>query len=243
MPPTGELKLVRLGIGNACSALNTECKLLLLTGALQLFPDSGVLGLNEHTSVQHQSTGSERSAEFTTFMRAYQDMVFSTASRLLGNDRQAEDIAQEVFLRAYEHFAQLRTSHAAGGWLKTVTTNLTLNHLSRYRTRWRLFSELRSATADEDSSPPEFAAPQPDELLANLGAEQRRVLIDAALRKLPAHQRLALVLYHFEEHSYEEIAVKLRASLAKVKTDIRRGRAALLPLLQSDGIASHSLEN
>jgi RNA polymerase sigma-70 factor (ECF subfamily) len=176
-------------------------------------------------------------------MRAYQDMVFSTASRLSGNDRQAEDIAQEVFLRAYEHFAQLRTSPAAGGWLKTVTTNLTLNHLSRYRKRWRLFSELRSATADEDSSAPEIGAPQPDELLANLGAEQRRVLIDAALRKLPAHQRLALVLYHFEEHSYEQIAVRLRASLAKVKTDIRRGRAALLPLLQSDGIAPHSLEN
>jgi RNA polymerase sigma-70 factor (ECF subfamily) len=60
---------------------------------------------------------------------------------------------------------------------------------------------------------------------------------------LPAHQRLALVLYHFEEHSYEEIAKELRASLAKIKTDIRRGRASLLPLLQSDGIASSSLEN
>ncbi len=57
-------------------------------------------------------------------MRAYQDMVFSTASRLAGNDAQAEDIAQEVFLRAYEHFADLRTSETAGGWLKTVTTNL-----------------------------------------------------------------------------------------------------------------------
>jgi RNA polymerase sigma-70 factor (ECF subfamily) len=176
-------------------------------------------------------------------MRAYQDMVFSTASRLSGNDRQAEDIAQEVFLRAYEHFAQLRTSPSAGGWLKTVTTNLTLNHLSRYRKRWRLFSELRSAAADEDSSAPEFGASQPDELLVNLGAEERRVLIDEALRKLPAHQRLALVLYHFEELSYEDIAGKLGASLAKIKTDIRRGRAALIPLLQSGGIAAGSLDN
>jgi RNA polymerase sigma-70 factor (ECF subfamily) len=201
------------------------------------------LGLNEHTPVQHPSTGSERSSEFTRFMRAYQDMVFSTASRLSGNDRQAEDIAQEVFLRAYEHFAQLRTSPSAGGWLKTVTTNLTLNHLSRYRNRWRLFSELRPAAVEEDSPPPEFGASQPDELLANLDAEERRALIDAALRKLPAHQRLALVLYHFEEHSYEEIARKLGASLAKIKTDIRRGRAALIPLLQSGGIASAGLDN
>jgi RNA polymerase sigma-70 factor, ECF subfamily len=169
-------------------------------------------------------------------MRAYQDMVFSTASRLAGNDAQAEDIAQEVFMRAYEHFGQLQGSPTAGGWLKTVTTNLTLNYLSRYRKRWRLFSELRPAAAEQDSPDPELAFAQPDTLVADLGEAQRRVLVDAALRKLPEHQRLVLVLYHFEELSYAEISMKLHFSLAKVKTDIRRARAALLPLLQSGGI-------
>ena len=67
-------------------------------------------------------------------MRAYQDMVFSTAARLTGNDAHAEDIAQEVFVRAYENFDHLRSSPTAGRWLKTVATNLALNHLSRYRT-------------------------------------------------------------------------------------------------------------
>jgi len=176
-------------------------------------------------------------------MRAYQDMVFSTAARLAGNDGQAEDIAQEVFLRAYEHFGDLRTSPTAGGWLKTVATNLTLNYLSRYRKRWRMFSELRPADADEESPAPEFGAPQPDTLVADLGAEQRRALIDDALRQLPEHQRLALVLYHFEELSYEEIAAKLHVSLAKIKTDIWRARAALMPLLESCGITAGNLEN
>jgi len=175
-------------------------------------------------------------------MRAYQDMVFSTAARLAGNDAQAEDIAQEVFLRAYEHFPQLRTSPTAGGWLKTVTTNLTLNYLSRYRKRRRLFSELRPAHADEDSPEPDPGA-LPDVLLADLDAEQRRVLVDAALRKLPEHQRLPLVLYHFEELSYEEIGIKLRVSLAKVKTDIRRARASLLPILESCAIGADNLED
>jgi RNA polymerase sigma-70 factor (ECF subfamily) len=169
-------------------------------------------------------------------MRAYQDMVFSTASRLTGDDRQAEDIAQEVFLRAYEHFADLSLSPTAGGWLKTVTTNLTLNHLSRYRRRWRLFSELKSADADEDSSEPRIMPPQPDTLLAEVSAVEQRRLIETALRKLPEHQRLPLVLYHFEDLSYEEIAIKLHASLSKIKTDIRRARAALLPLLQGAGL-------
>jgi RNA polymerase sigma-70 factor (ECF subfamily) len=210
---------------------------------MQLFHACCVLSLNEHTTVQHPTTEPDRSTEFTTFMRAYQDMVFSTATRLTGNDAQAEDIAQEVFVRAYENFGHLRTSPAAGGWLKTVTTNLTLNYLSRYRKRRRSFSELMPATADEESSTPDWAAPLPDTLLADLGAEQRRRLIDDALRKLPEHQRLALVLYHFEDLSYEEISIKLRASLAKVKTDIRRARAALLPLLRVSGVAADSLES
>jgi RNA polymerase sigma-70 factor, ECF subfamily len=208
---------------------------------LQLFPRGRVLGLNGHTPVQTPPTEPNRSAEFTMFMRAYQDMVFSTAARLAGNDVQAEDIAQEVFIKAYENFSHLRCSPTAGGWLKTVATNLSLNHLTRYRKRWRLFSEMRSDTAD-DSSGPEIDLPVPDTLLADLGAEQRRVLIDDALRCLPEHQRVPLVLYHFEDLSYQEIAARLHASLAKVKTDIRRARMALLPMLQAGGMAGGSLE-
>jgi RNA polymerase sigma-70 factor, ECF subfamily len=175
-------------------------------------------------------------------MRAYQDMVFSTASRLAGNDAQAEDIAQEVFLRAYEHFADLRASETAGGWLKTVTTNLSINYLNRYRKRWRLFSEMRGAAGeDADTDAPEIEWEVPDTLLADLSAEQRCAIVDRALRQLPDHQRLPLVLYHFEELSYQEIAHELHASLTKIKTDIRRGRAALLLLLQNSGDARETL--
>ncbi len=175
-------------------------------------------------------------------MRAYQDMVFSTAARLAGNETQAEDIAQEVFIRAYEHFSDLRGSVTAGGWLKTVTTNLTLNYLSRYRKRWRLFSEMRSNTQDSEDDGAELDWEVPDTILADLSAEQRRDIVDAALRQLPDHQRLPLVLYHFEEMSYQEIADKLGVSLTKIKTDIRRARAALLPLLQNAGGARDTLD-
>ena len=175
-------------------------------------------------------------------MRAYQDMVFSTAARLAGNDTQAEDISQEVFIRAYEHFSDLRGSVTAGGWLKTVTTNLTLNYLSRYRKRWRLFSEMRSSTQDGEDDGVELDWEVPDTILADLSAEQRSVIVDAALKQLPEHQRLPLVLYHFEDMSYQEIADKLSVSLTKIKTDIRRARAALLPLLQNVGGARDTLD-
>jgi RNA polymerase sigma-70 factor (ECF subfamily) len=167
---------------------------------------------------------------FAGFMRAYQDMVFSTAVRMTGNDAQAEDIAQEVFLKAFERFDELQNSPTAGGWLKTVTTNLTLNYLSRYRRRWKFFSEMRR-TDDEDGAEPELDFPVPDNLLDGVAASERTKLIESALRELPEHQRVPLVLYHFEDMPYDQIAVRLKVSLAKVKTDIFRARAALAKTL------------
>jgi RNA polymerase sigma-70 factor (ECF subfamily) len=169
-------------------------------------------------------------------MRAYQDMVFTTAARLIGDDRQAEDIAQEVFLKAYENFDQLRTSSSAGGWLKTVSRNLSLNHIFRYRRRWRMFSDMRREDSEEDEPEVEFAVP--DDVIAGVDAGVRHGLVEDALQHLPERQRLPLVLYHFEELSYEEIAERLGVSLAKVKTDIFRARAALAKLLAQRGVTA-----
>ena len=163
-------------------------------------------------------------ARFEAFVREYQDMVFATAVRLLGREADAEDVAQTVFLRAFERFAEVGASPAAAGWLKTVATNLCLNHLSRYRARWQLFSEADAAGADHPfASRLATLASAPDEL-ERIEREER---LERALRRLPDHQRVPLVLFHFEDMSYQAIAVLLKVSLAKVKTDIHRGREAL----------------
>ena len=195
--------------------------------------------MNDEPPVHTPPTGLIPPADFTTFMRAYQDMVFSTAVRLTRNDAQAEDISQEVFIKAHEHFEQLRTSPTAGGWLKTVATNLSLNHLSRYRNRWRFFSEFRRDDAGADEPEIEFAAP--DTFFSNVDADERRTLVERALDQLPEHQRVPLVLYHFEDLPYEDIAKKLGVTLAKVKTDILRARAALAKILQRSGTAHEKL--
>lgn len=157
-------------------------------------------------------------------MRNYQNMVYTTAARLLGDDAEALDVSQEVFLKAYERYAELSQSHRAGGWLKTVTRNLCLNHLSRYRSRWRFFSEMVSEETERDYVETLPTGDQPTDYLDDEG-ERRR--LEQSLHQLPASQRIPLVLYHFEEMSYEEIARQLGVSLGKVKTDIHRGREAL----------------
>ena len=177
--------------------------------------------------------------QFEVFMRAYQDMVYTTAVRLLGNEAEAEDISQEVFLKAYERYDDLSKSPTVGGWLKTVTRNLCLNHLTRYRARWRFFSEFSLEQKDDDREI-EFAAP--DTFEQDLESKDNRRLLEVALQKLPATQRVPLVLYHFEDLGYEEIAAKLRISLGKVKTDIFRGREALRKKLRMEFGANSALE-
>ncbi len=164
--------------------------------------------------------------QFESFMRDYQDMVYTTALRLLGNESEAQDIAQEVFIRAYAHFEDLSQSKTAGGWLKTVARNLSLNHLTRYRSRWRFFSEFAHEGSEDDRSfESELVAPDTHSQI--VGDADRREVLEEALQKLPEAQRVPLVLYHFENMSYEEIAGQLKVSLGKVKTDIHRAREVL----------------
>ena len=156
-------------------------------------------------------------------------MVFATAVRLLGNVADAEDAAQTVFLRAYERFDELGASPAAPGWLKTTTRNVCLNHLSRYRSRWRLFSEMDGSNeaapfADDIDS-------GADTVLDAMTRADASAALEAAIRALPDHQRVPLVLFHFENASYQDIATALGVSLGKVKTDIHRGREALRVVL------------
>jgi RNA polymerase sigma-70 factor (ECF subfamily) len=164
---------------------------------------------------------------FEAFVRRYQDLVYATAVRLLGNEAEAEDVAQTVFLKAFQKFDSVGTSPAAPGWLRTVTTNTCLNHLSRYRARWRFFSELDSRDdegRDVPYEPVALLAPTPT-LDLERAAEQAN--LEGALRRLPDHQRVPLVLFHFEDASYQAIADRLGVSVGKVKTDIHRGREAL----------------
>ncbi len=154
--------------------------------------------------------------EFEMLIRNYQNMVFSVSARIVGNLTDAEDITQEVFIKAYPRFKELRESGTVGGWLKTVATNLSINHLNRYRVRWRFFSEQA----------------EPMEIGTEVEREcDRNEALELALRKLPDAQRVPLVLFHFQDMSYEEIAAKLQVSLAKVKSDIHRGRKTLKKLV------------
>lgn len=167
-------------------------------------------------------SGPPGAAAFDAFVREYQDMVFATAVRLLASEADAEDVAQTAFLRAYERFDEIHADPRVAGWLKTVTTHLCLNHLERYRTRWRFFSEMGEAGAPGFDVASDDAGPD-----AALDEAERQARLESALRELPPHQRVPLVLFHFEQQGYDDIARLLGVSVGKVRTDLHRGRLAL----------------
>jgi RNA polymerase sigma-70 factor (ECF subfamily) len=195
--------------------------------------------MTEDFTVQPSTQRTTAAAEFATFMSNHQNMVYTTAVRLVGSDAQAQDISQEVFLKAYERFDQLRGHPAAGGWLRTVATNLSINFIQRYKRRWRFFSESARKDAAGAMRETEFAAPEASNP-GSAGAD-RSEWIERALAGLPDHQRVPLVLFHFENLSYDQIAARLGASLSKIKSDIHRGREALAEILMEGEDAHASL--
>ncbi len=165
-------------------------------------------------------------------MRSYQNMVYTTAYRLLASHAEAQDISQEVFLKAYDRFDEIGGSPRVGGWLKTVTRNMCLNHLTRHRRRWRHFSDFKREGQDDDS---DFEATLADESASSGGfddSQDQRSMLEGAMADLPDDQRAAIALYHFEDMPYQEIAARLKVSLSKIKTDIMRGRQALKSKLE-----------
>ncbi len=167
---------------------------------------------------------------FEAFVRRHQDLVFGLAVRLLCDSSEAEDVSQTVFLKAYERFDTLVANPAAKAWLRTVTTNHCLNHLTRFRARWHLFSERRGDRVDHEPPYAERLV-SPASQADDLERAEEHARLERGLRRLPDHQRVPLVLFHFERRSYRDIAALRGVSVAKVKTDMHRGRKALRLLL------------
>src|SRR5690606_41275850 len=101
--------------------------------------------------------------------------------------------------------------------------NLSLNHATRYRRRWRFFSEMGSAS-DEDDSDFEATLPGSESPMGDVSEAQRSKLIEEALQSLPEKQRLPLVLIHCEVISYVEISDHLVVHRPKIIVDNLRSR-------------------
>ncbi|MGH2605307.1 MAG: RNA polymerase sigma factor [Anaerolineales bacterium] len=158
---------------------------------------------------------------FGEIVRRYQTSVFNVCYRLLGERREAEDQAQEAFLRAYQRLHSYDAERPFGPWVRTIAGRLCLNHLERRRANpLPLDEEIDRLPAGEGE--PEGAH----------RAAERQGAIRRALLTLPPKQRTALELRHFGGLSYAEIAEAMWLPLTDVKSHLFRGRRSLAEMLR-----------
>jgi len=151
-------------------------------------------------------------------VRRYQSNVYNVCYRLTGERREAEDMAQETFLRAFLHFAQYDPARPFGAWIRRVATNLCINHYQMLKTA--------SLPLDEELERPAAGRQITPESL-HLQAETSEK-VRAAIQSLPPIYRVVIELRHFQDLSYTEIAELLNLPLSDVKSYLFRARRSLV---------------
>ncbi len=165
-------------------------------------------------------------ATFQELIERHQHAVVGTIAKMLGNPNDAEDIAQQVFLRLWKSRARYQPTAKFTTFLYTITRNLVFSETRRK-------SRRKESSLDQNKEDYEFELPtnpnqQPDK--QQLNAELRHA-IDQAIEALPEKQRLAIILRRYQNLPYEEIATVLDLTVPAVKSQLFRARGTLRELL------------
>ena len=154
-------------------------------------------------------------------LRRYKNPIYHFTLRLCGNSSEAEDFAQEVFLRLHQSKDSYRPTGKFSTWLFSIAHNLVISRLRRLKW-WVLWPRKN----DETEELVEFESPDPSPKDIVTGNELSK-LVQTSIQSLPFLQKEALILREYENLNYEEIGRILKKSLGSVKTLIHRARENL----------------
>ena len=157
------------------------------------------------------------SQAFTGLVEAYQRPVYNLCYRMLGNAEDAEDAAQETFLRAYKSMRRYDNSRPFSTWLLSIAAHYCIDQLRRRRFQ---------VVSVEDLPVPDIPDPAPG-LENNLGRREEQRRVRALLETLEPVDRAAVVMYYWYDCSYDEIAGALSLTLSAVKSRLHRARRAM----------------
>jgi RNA polymerase sigma-70 factor (ECF subfamily) len=156
------------------------------------------------------------SQAFSQLVGAYQRPIFNLCYRMLGDATEAEDAAQEVFIRAYLKFDTYDESRKFSSWLFSIGSHYCIDRLRKRRIQWISWDDLppwRWLPHDD--------TPQPEEAFVNIETTQE---IHDLLNTLPPDYRAAVILKYWHELPYEEIAEALDTTVSAIKSRLFRAR-------------------
>lgn len=174
---------------------------------------------------------------FAELVYTYQDSVYNLCFRLLGERTEAEDAAQEAFLRAYLNLSRYDPARSFKTWLLTIASNYCIDRLRRRRIQWLSIEEpLPSLTLSTDE-------PEPEDMAI---LRERGKAVQALLNQLNPEYRAAVVLRYWYDYSYVEIAEILDTTESAIKSRLFRARQLLADKLNpqtASGAMTPLLEN
>ena len=180
---------------------------------------------------------------FGRLVMAYQTPVYNLCYRMLGNAAEAEDAAQETFLRAYTHLRSYDPQRPFRSWLLSIASHYCIDRLRRRRITWLPLEEefVAPAGAPEPSgraSGRGIAAvrlasdsPTPESVVAQ---REREGHVQGLLAGLSPTDRAAITLRYWYDYSYEEIAETLTLTVSAVKSRLHRARRALAGMMEGE---------
>ena len=177
--------------------------------------------MNEQEAVWIEEARAGNKQSFSRLVEAYQRPVYNLTYRMLGTPEEAEDAAQEAFLRAYARLKQYDTNHKFSTWLFSIANHHCIDRLRKRRKTFVSIDDnpiLQNLRNDD---------PQPEE--SALDVEQAEEL-QALLSQLEPEYRTPLILRYWEEYSYEEIAETMELTISAVKSRLFRARKQLAEL-------------
>jgi RNA polymerase sigma-70 factor (ECF subfamily) len=170
---------------------------------------------------------------FDELVKKHQQRVFNIAFQIVRSFEDANEVAQDTFVKVYQHLAEFRGESAFTTWLYQIVTNLARNRVRYNQRRHKDDSVSIDCGEDDESGQPHIQLADPAQTPDKIAAvtEQTRV-IGQAMDKLSEAHREVLVLRVMQELSYEEIAGVLECSIGTVKSRIARAREELQKVLR-----------
>ena len=181
--------------------------------------------LDELDQADMKRLGAGGDAALNNLMERHAQRVFHFLLRMLDNEDDANDLAQETFVRVYQNRTSFRPGAKFSTWLYTIAANLGRNHI-----RWRQRHPATSLDAPVGETGKTMAESLPDGapgIPETLMTEERAATIRSTVADLPDDLRLPLILAEFEDRSQKEIAEILECSVKAVETRIYRARQRL----------------
>jgi len=157
-------------------------------------------------------------------IEAHQHRIIGTVAKMLGDESDAEDIAQQVFIRVWKSAARYEPTAKFTTWLFKITRNLVFNELRR---RKRHPTRSLDATYEDDDRPQQIADPGVKAADTALLDDEMQKAIQQAIDELPEVQRMAIILRRYDDIPYEDIGEILGLSVPAVKSVLFRARTEL----------------